>query len=152
MKNNIINFLRIYGPFLLTIGLWRLSAPFWNPAGILAIIPIFICSFVKPVNWFPLFSVLMCICIDYKFETVCFWLAMYCLFFAINSFQNWIDITRMDKYGIAAFMSFFGLCVLIQVFTNFTFINIARALWIVLWTGALYIPCAKLIQRMQDDR
>ena len=137
MKNNIINFLRIYGPFLLTIVLWRLSAPFWNPAGILAIIPIFICSFVKPVNWFPLFSVLMCICIDYKFETVCFWLAMYCLFFAINSFQNWIDITRMDKYGIAAFMAFFGLCVLIQVFTNFTFINIVRAFWIILWTGAL---------------
>ena len=152
MKNKIINFLRVFGPFLLTIGLWRLSTPFWNPAGILAIIPIFICSFVRPVNWFPLFSIFMCICIDYKFETVCFWLAMYCLFFAINSFQNWIDITRMDKHGIVAFLVFFGTCILIQVFTNFTFINIVRALWVVLWAGTLYTPCAKLIQRMQNDR
>ena len=152
MKHNIIHFLRVAGPFLLTIGLWRLSSPVWNPAGILAIIPIFICSFVRPVNWFPLFSVLMCICIDYKFESVCFWLAMYCLFFAVNSFQNWVDITRMDKFGILAFWAFFGVCVLIQVFANFIFINIARALWLMVLASALYIPIGKIIQRLQDDR
>ena len=41
MKKNIIDFLRVSFPFLLTIGLWRLSVPFWNPGGIMAIIPIF---------------------------------------------------------------------------------------------------------------
>lgn len=151
MKKNIIDFLRITGPFLLTIGLWRLSGPIWNPAGILAIIPIFICSFVRPTNWFPLFSVLMCICIDYKFETVCFWLAMYCLFYAVNSFQNWIDISKMDKYGLPAFVSFIGLGILIQVFANFTFVNLLRGIWMVLWCSVLYIPIVKIIQRMQDD-
>ena len=72
MTTKLINFLRISFPFLLTVALWRLSGNFWNPAGILAIIPIFFCSFVRPVNWFGLFSVFMCFVIDYKFETVCF--------------------------------------------------------------------------------
>lgn len=151
MKENIVNFFRAAFPFLLTIGLWRLAHPFWNPAGILAIVPVFICSFARPVNWFPIFSVLMCVCIDYNFETVCFWLAMYCLFFAINGFQTYIDITHMDKYGILAFMVFFGVAVFIQVITNFTFINILRGGWMFIMATAIYIPTAKLIERVQHD-
>ena len=151
MKKSITEFLRVAFPFLLTIGLWRLSAPFWNPAGILAIIPIFFCSFVRPVNWFPIFSILMCLCIDYKFESVCFWIAMYCLFYAVNGFQTVIDITRMDKNGIFAFMVFFGVAVLIQVITNFTFINLLRGVWMFSWAGVLYIPLTKIIQRVGHD-
>ena len=112
MTTKLINFLRISFPFLLTVALWRLSGNFWNPAGILAIIPIFFCSFVRPVNWFGLFSVFMCFVIDYKFETVCFWLAMYCLFYAINSFQNIIDITRIEANGFIAFFVFLTINVL----------------------------------------
>lgn len=151
MKENIIHFLRVAFPFLLTIGLWRLSSPFWNPAGVLAIVPIFICSFVRQTQWFPLFSVLMCLCLDYSFETVCFWIAMYCLFFSINSFQAYIDITRMDNFGLLAFMVFFGLAVLIQTFANFSFVNIARGMWIFTVACAVYIPIAKLIQRVEND-
>ncbi len=151
MKKNIIDFLRAAFPFLLTIGLWRLSVPFWNPAGVLAIIPIFFCSFVRPVNWFPLFSILMCLCIDYNFETVCFWIAMYCLFYAINGFQTFIDVTRMDNNAIFAFIVFFGTSVLIQVITNFTFINLLRGVWIFSWVGTLYIPLTKIIQRICHD-
>ena len=109
MKEKLIKFLRISFPFLLTVGLWRLSVSFWNPAGILAIIPVFFCSFVRPIAWFPIFSILMCLVIDYNFETVCFWVAMYCLFYAVNSFQNIIDVTRMDMNGLFAFAVFFGI-------------------------------------------
>lgn len=152
MKENIIHFLRVAFPFLLTIGLWRLSGPFWNPAGVLAIVPIFICSFARPTDWFPIFSVIMCVCIDYKFETVCFWMAMYCLFAAINGFQNYVDITRMDNYGLVAFMVFFGLAILIQIFTNFTFWNMLDGVWLFVWACAIYIPTAKIIKRVQYDR
>ena len=151
MKENIIHFLRLAFPFLLTIGLWRLSSPFWNPAGVLAIIPIFICSFVRPTHWFPLFSVLMCVCLDYNFETVCFWLAIYCLFFSINSFQTYIDITRMDNYGLLAFMVFFGLSLFVQTVANFSFVNILRGMWIFAVACTIYIPTAKLIQRVEYD-
>ena len=151
MKKFLIDFLRDSFPFLLTVALWRLSVPFWNPAGILAIIPIFFCSFVRPIAWFPIFSVLMCMIIDYKFETVCFWLAMYCLFYAINSFQNIIDITRMDMNGLFAFTVFFGVGILIQVITNFTFLTLIFGVWIVLFACLLYIPITNLIQRIRHD-
>ncbi len=151
MKEKIIEFLRAAFPFLLTIGLWRLSDPFWNPAGVLAIIPIFVCSFVRPVNWFPIFSILMCLVIDYKFETVCYWIAMYCLFFAINGFQSFIDLTRMDKYAILVFMMFCGVVLLIQLIVNFTFANCVRAVWIFSWCSALYLPITMLIQRVRND-
>lgn len=151
MKKFLIDFLRDSFPFLLTVALWRLSVPFWNPAGILAIIPIFFCSFVRPIAWFPIFSVLMCMVIDYKFETVCFWLAMYCLFYATNSFQNIIDITRMDMNGLFAFTVFFGIGILIQIITNFTFLTLIFGVWIVLFACLLYIPITNLIQRIRHD-
>ncbi len=151
MKEKFIKFLQNSVPFLLPIALWRLSVPFWNPAGILAIIPVFFCSFVKPINWFPLFSVFVCFIIDYKFETVCFWLAMYCLFYALNNFQNIIDITRMEINSLFAFMVFFGTSVLIQVFTNFTFLTLVYGIWMILWASVLYIPITNLIIRVQND-
>lgn len=152
MKTNLIHFLRISFPFLLTVALWRLSGNFWNPAGILAIIPIFFCSFVKPTDWFPLFSVFMCFVIDYKFETVCFWLAIYCLFYAINCFQNFIDMQRMEANGLPAFSVFFGITILIQVFTNFTFMTLLNGIWIWILAFILYIPITTLIKRVQNDR
>ena len=151
MKEKLIKFLRISFPFLLTVGLWRLSVSFWNPAGILAIIPIFFCSFVRPIAWFPIFSILMCLVIDYNFETVCFWIAMYCLFYAVNSFQNIIDVTRMDMNGLFAFAVFFGIGILIQVITNFTFLTLIFGVWIVLFACLLYIPITNLIQRVHHD-
>ena len=151
MKIIIVNFLRQAFPFLLTIGLWRLSDTLWNPAGILAIIPLFFCSFIRPIDWFPLFSVLMCIAIDYNFETVCYWLALYCLVYSVNSFQNIIDLTQLDKNGLYAFMFFFAIAVLIQVCLNITLANAGAGLWMLLWVCALYLPITVLIQRIHND-
>lgn len=151
MKTKLIDFLRISFPFLLTVALWRLSVNFWNPAGILAIIPIFFCSFVKPTNWFGLFSVFMCFVIDYKFETTCFWVAMYCLFYTINNFQNIIDLTRIELNGLPAFIVFISTTILIQVLTNFTLSTFVGGIWIVILTMVLYIPITTLIQRVQND-
>lgn len=94
----------------------------------------------------------MCVCLDYNFETVCFWLAVYCLFYSINGFQTYIDITRMDKYGLFAFMVFFGLAVFIQVVMNFTFMNTLRGMWMFALACAVYVPIAKLIQKVGYDR
>ena len=152
MKENIIHFLRVAFPFLLTIGLWRLTNPLLNPAGVLAIIPIFIYTFVRPTNWFVLFSMLMCVCLDYNFETVCFWLAMYCLFFSINSFQTYIDIPRMDNYGMFAFLVFFAIAIFIQMIINFSPMNFLRGGWMFILGTVMYIPIAKLVQKVGYDR
>lgn len=148
MKSNIVKFLQASFPFLVTIALWRLSGPWWNPAGILAIIPVFFCTFIRPVNWFAPFGFLMCMLIDYKFETVCFWMAWFCMFYAINSFQTFIDISRMDKDAIVAFILFFGVGLLIQLFSDFTFLNLAKGLWVFIWTCAWYLPINMVIKKV----
>ena len=151
MNEKLVHFLRVAFPFLLTVGLWRMSMPFWNPAGILAIIPIFFCTFVKPVNWFVIFSILMCFVIDYKFETVCFWVAMYCLFFATYNFQNIFDISKIDKNGLPAFMTFFGICVAIQTIVNFSLLNLLNGFGLFVFVSLMYLPITLLIKRVNND-
>lgn len=152
MKYKIIHFLRVLTPWLAVLVLWRLSNPLWNPAGILAIIPIFYCSFVKPVPWFVPYAILFCFLIDYKFETLAFWTALYCLFYAINGFQTFTDITKTDKNSIHIFAIFISIGMIVLLFMNFSFINIIRAIWIILWLCALYIPISEIIKRVQNDR
>lgn len=151
MKNNIIKSLRIMFPFLLTIALWRLSTPFWNPGGILALIPIFYCVFVRHMPWFGIFGAIMCFLIDYKFNTTGLWLAIYCLFYAVNGFQTIIDLARMDRDAINAFMVFIGVGIIITIFTGFGFINILRGIWIFVFMSLIYMPTALLIKRVRHD-
>ena len=66
--------------------------------------------------------------------------------------QTYIDITRMDNHGLFAFMVFFGVAIFIQTVSNFSFINILRGAWMFVWGCVLYIPIAKLIKRVGDDR
>ncbi len=138
-------------PFLLTIALWRLSTPFWNPGGILALIPIFYCVFVRHMPWFGIFGAIMCFLIDYKFNTTGLWLAIYCLFYAVNGFQTIIDLARMDRNAINAFMVFIGVGIIITIFTGFGFINILRGIWIFIFMSLLYMPTALLIKRVRHD-
>ena len=152
MKKNIIDFLRAAFPFITVIILWRLSVPFWNPAGILAIIPIFYCSFVRPVPWFAPFAALFCFLIDYRFDTLAYWTAAYCLFYAINGFQSFIDLTRTDKNALNIFMVFFGVATLILTLAGFSVLNMMRAIWLFAWVSTLYIPITALIKRVCDDR
>ena len=152
MKKNIIDFLRAVFPFITVIILWRLSVPFWNPAGILAIIPIFYCSFVRPVPWFAPFAALFCFLIDYRFDTLAYWTAAYCLFYAINEFQSFIDLTRTDKNALNIFMVFFGVATLILTLAGFSVLNMMRAIWLFAWVSTLYIPITALIKRVCDDR
>lgn len=152
MKQNLINFFKNAFPFIAVIILWRLSVSFWNPAGILAIIPIFYSSFVNPVPWFAPFAVVFCFLIDYRFDSLVFWTVMYCLFYAINGFQNIFDLSRVEKNALYIFMAFFGLSTLILSFMNFNFSNIIRAIWLFAWVSTLYIPITALIKKVCDDR
>ena len=152
MKQKIINFLRAALPFIAVLVLWRLSVPFWNPVGILAIIPIFYCSFVQPVPWFTPFAAIFCFLIDYRGDTLVFWTTAYCLFYAINGFQSYIDLTRIDKNALNVFMIFFGLSIFILLMVNPTVENIMHSAWLFAWTSTLYIPITAIIKRVCDDR
>ena len=152
MKSKIIHFLKLAFPYISVIILWRLSVVFWNPAGILAIIPIFYCSFVKPIPWFAPFAIIFCFLIDYKFDSLFYWTAAYCIFYAINGFQSFIDLSRLDKNSLQIFMVFFGISTLILSFMNFNFSIFIKSVWLFAWVSTLYIPITALIQKVCDDR
>ena len=120
----MVYFLKRLTPWLITIALWRLSVAFWNPGGILALIPIFYYSFVRPIYGFSLFALVLCFLIEYRCDLVLFWTSIYCLFYAINGFQNYIEIDKMDnKTSFYVFMGFVGIGIFLLVFSGFTFKN-----------------------------
>ena len=87
----IVYFLKKLLPFIMTLILWRLSVYFWNPAGILALIPIFYYTFVRHIHGFTLFGLIFCFLIDYRCNLPLFWSILFCLFYAVCGFQNYIE-------------------------------------------------------------
>lgn len=152
MIGKIIRFLRVATPFLTVLVLWRLSVPFWNPAGMLALIPIFYCTFIKPVPWFMPFAILFCFLIDYKSDMILFWTSVYCLCYAVFGFQTFIDFNQISDRGWRAFMVFLGVPLFICLVVYFGFYNILKTLWVWLLSVALYMPITALIERTRDDR
>lgn len=148
MKEKLIYFLKKSTPWLSVLILWRLSVSFWNPGGILAIIPIFYFSFVRPIPWFTPFAIMFCFLIDYKFETLVFWTSLYCLFYAINGFQTFFDLTKLDRNAVYVFILFLFIGLMCLLIPNFTFIGMLKTIWVLLWTSTLYVPITELTKRL----
>ena len=151
MIKNIISFLYKFSPFLAVIILWRLQLHFWNPGGILAIIPIFYYSFVRPIPWFTPFAILFCFLIDYSFDTKLFWTTMYFIAYAINGFQYFLDIQRADRNAIVPFMIFFGSSLFILMIINISWVMIFRCIWMFIWVSLLYIPFTNVMKKVLGD-
>ena len=138
--HKIVPFLKKLMPFLMTLFLWRLSAYFWNPAGILCLIPIFYYTFVHPIDWFPLFGLMFCFLIDYRCGLPLFWSSLFCLFYAVNGFQNYVDTKHTDNNALYAFMFFVGFGIFLLIIYGFSWINTINNLWLFIWLSVLYIP------------
>lgn len=151
MKQKIIKYLQIAFPFLLTIALWRLSCPWVNPAGVLCIIPIFYCSFIRPVRYFSPFALLMCFLLDYKFGSNFMWTIYYCLCYMILNLQTTIDLTHTKKSGVYAFMIFFGIIILFMFLQYINLVNLLYAVVVFAITNILYIPMVVTIRAVQND-
>lgn len=151
MIRDIVSFLCKSSPFLAVIILWRLQLHFWNPGGILAIIPIFYYSFVRPIHWFTPFAILFCFLIDYSFDTKLFWTTMYFIMYAVNGFQYFIDLQRTDKNAIVPFMIFFGFSLFVLMVINISWVIIPRCIWMFIWVSLLYIPITNLTKKVHGD-
>ena len=151
MKQKIIKYLQIAFPFLLTIALWRLSCPWVNPAGVLCIIPIFYCSFIRPVRYFSPFALLMCFLLDYKFGGNFMWTIYYCLCYMILNLQTAIDLTHTKKSGVYAFMIFFSVIILFMFLQHINLVNLLYAVVVFAITSTLYIPMVVTIRAVQND-
>ncbi|MBO7645375.1 MAG: hypothetical protein J6S57_03690 [Alphaproteobacteria bacterium] len=142
--NNFLYFLKKSEPFLITLFLWRLSVVFWNPSGILALIPIFYYTFVKPINWFALFGLIFCFLIDYRCNLPLFWTTLFCVFYAINGFQSYIEVQNIEKNALYIFMLFSGVGFFILTCLNLNWNNFINNLWLFIWVNVLYIPITSL--------
>ena len=128
-----MKYLKLLFPFLLTLALWRLSVPFWNPAGILALIPIFYFTFVRPRAWFVPFGVIASFLIDYKMGTVLFWTIIYLIAFAVNEFQTWIDVRERAHGAIFFWIGFIAIGLIILTIQNMSFPGLFANFWLFLW-------------------
>ena len=152
MKETIIRFLRAIFPFLSVIFLWRLSVPFWNPGGILAIIPIFFCTFVKPTPYFMLFGLLFCFLVDYNLGSLCHWTVIYCLCYALNGFQTFIDLQNRDFNSLDLFMIYIAIGFILFEMPYINWTTFCRMVWTFTWLSILYLPITKLINKVRNDR
>ena len=151
MKQEVLKFLQKMFPFIITVALWRLSAPWINPGGILAIIPIFYCSFIKHVPYFTPFSILLCFLLDYKFNTLLMWTVFYCMFYVAINLQSFIDLTHTTRDGVYAFMGFVGTVILLLVMSHISFANLMSGALMFSVLAIMYIPITTTITAVQDD-
>ncbi|MBO4626306.1 MAG: hypothetical protein J5679_03500 [Alphaproteobacteria bacterium] len=152
MKRSVINFLRKAFPFLTVIFLWRLNIPFWNPGGILVLIPVFYCTFIRPINWFMPFGLLFCFLLDYNLGAICYWTSIYLLCYALNGFQNFIDFTHRDFNSIDVFMLYIAIGLFFFEFAHINWTTFGRMVWTFVWLSTLYTPITQLINRVHNDR
>lgn len=151
MKQKVITFLTISFPFLITLVLWRLSCPFINPAGILAIIPIFYCSFIRPVPYFTVYALLFCFLLDYKFGTVLIWTIFYCIYYVVINIQTFIDLSHTNKNGLFAFMTFLAPVILFIMLHHIGWTSIITSILTFSVLCAMYIPTTFLIKAVKND-
>ena len=150
--NRFLFFLNKSLPFLITLILWRLSIVFWNPAGILALIPIFYYTFVKPIDYFVLFGLIFCFLIDYRCNLPLFWTTLFCVFYAINGFQNYTEIQNIDKNALYIFMLFIGIGLFILSCMNPNLDSCIKNLWLFTWMSVLYIPITSVDTLLNPGR
>ena len=149
--NIFIKHLKYAVPFLITLFLWRLNVNFWNPAGILALIPIFYYTFVKPVDWFVLFGLTICFLIDYKCDLTLFWTFLFCLFYAANGLQKYIDISHNEKNAMYIFMFFIGTGFIFLTFLDLDWKNFINNIWLFTWMCVLYTPITGIDKWIRND-
>ena len=151
-RTQTIDLLRTLFPFALTLFLWRGALSWLNPGGMLALIPIFYCSFIRPVKWFAPFALLICFILDYRLNTVLYWTAVYCLCYAINGFQTRFDLTGANRDAFGVFAIFISVSVLLLTFTSIgTIASFMRVAWTIGWMCAMYLPIVALIKRVAHD-
>jgi hypothetical protein len=154
MMTKLSSYFKLLFPFATVFFLWRLSGPGLNPCGILVLIPVFYYSFASPRDFFVPAAILGCLLLDYNFDTVLFWTIMYCLTYALNGFQSYVDITRQKRSGLYLFMAFYGFCLtLLGIWSaggSGSFYPIFQIIWLFLWGTVLYIPFVVLAHKVDS--
>jgi hypothetical protein len=145
---NIKKILDALFPFAITILLWRIATPVWNPNGILATIPIFYYSFIRPRSEFMPMAVVGCLLLDYNFGTLLFWTMLFCAAYAGNYLQTVTKPMMLIYDGLFAFALFVGAGLFMLAVMAFTWRSLGTAAWILALTMAGYFLWIRTIKNI----
>ncbi|MDR1071039.1 MAG: hypothetical protein LBL21_00125 [Rickettsiales bacterium] len=149
--------LRRFFPFAITVTLWYLSAPRFNPFGILALIPVFYYRFRRPAEyWFP-FGLLMCFLMDFNAGTLFLFSSVFLLTDLLNVFFGILEKEGDSGFYVKSFSMFIGLAALFALVcgifeTRRFFAFFAGSVWLYLWLLILYFPFVALFKWVGNDR
>jgi len=142
-------------PFIITIILWYLSDPLFNPFGALSLVPIYYYSYVRrQAYWFG-FGLFMSFMLDFNAGTLF-------LFSSTFIVTNWVNemygvIEKETGIKIRGFSSF--LMVAMILFFIFSVIqfgdifgNFLGASWLYLWVVISYFPLSSFLGWVANDR
>ena len=149
MKIYFKNFFNILFPYIFVIILWYFDF-FWNPNGFLSLIPIFYFSFIKPVDFYFLFSIFFLLVLDYCTDSLLFFTFYYCVIFSINYFQSFIDIKNQKKASHILFLIFVSIPIIILTISNNSS-NIFNSVIFIIWIYILYIIFTKVLEYLKND-
>jgi hypothetical protein len=72
------------------------------------------------------------------------WTCIYCLFYAINGFQNFLDIQNADNKALYVFQMFIGIGFVLLMLTGLTWKNLINNIWMFIWISVLYNPITSI--------
>ncbi|MDR0804075.1 MAG: hypothetical protein LBO08_03250 [Rickettsiales bacterium] len=147
----MIKIVRTIFPFFFSLMLLGLGVGFWNPCGILCMMPLFYYLFIRPIKYFWPFALAVCLVLDYRFGTVLFWTVAVSAAIMINRIQNYISMPDQKLNGVWIFMIFCGVCFLSIGLANWSFFSAASAAWLTLWIAVWYVPATILCSGMRHD-
>lgn len=141
----------------MTIILWYLSDPRFNPFGILAMIPIFYYMFCDREKYWFGFALLMCFLLDFNAGTLFLFSALFLSANMLNDFLGVLDIEGGAGFHIKKFNLFLGAMALFlfayAVFAANNFFSfLAGIIWLCLWLYILYFPFVSLFRWVKNDR
>ena len=98
------------------------------------------------------FGLLFCFLIDYNLGSPCYWTAIYCLCYALNGFQSFVDFEHRDFNSIDIFMIYIGIGMFVFEIAHLNWTTFGRMIWVYVWLSILYLPITKLINGVHNDR
>jgi len=151
----VINRIKMFFPFAITIILWYLSHPLLNPFGVLSLIPIYYYMYFRYTPYWFGFGIYMSFMLDFNASTLFLFSAAFIIMNIINETYGIIEnedglkIRGFNVFLVSAIIMFFMFSV---VQFGGILDNLINAAWLYLWVTISYFPVSWVLGHLSNDR
>ena len=151
LKNRFLKFF----PFIVTIVLWYLSDPLFNPFGALSLAPIYYYMYVRHQDYWFGFGLFMSFMLDFNAGTLFLFGSSFIIINAVNQMygivenESGLKIRGFNSFLMISMLLFFIFSVI--QFRDF-FGNFLSASWLYLWLAISYFPISSILGWASSDR